>query len=165
MPAVWPEMFKGRESCSGDVDWKIWMQMAEERYKAFAHVQNTEDTAQVREDDSLTYQEVVETNKEGDNCSLDSFIESDSEASQDYPEEDMELVKSLVGSYAGPLTDADKAAQKKADAAERSTSKTRKDNKNADCSGNQIGAGVGSDCKVTDACIRFECLMLQRLER
>ena len=39
MPAVCPEMFKGEETCPGDVEWRNWMQMAEERFNAFAATQ------------------------------------------------------------------------------------------------------------------------------
>ena len=139
MPAVCPELFKGAENCPGDVDWRSWMQMAEERYKAFAETQQEgndgdtgahsapvvevvdatelhgEESAEVEGD--LNKEENVEAEEDADHDSLGDFIESD--ASQDYPSDnEMAEVKRLVGSYAGPMTEADRMVQARAEVAE-----------------------------------------------
>ena len=138
MPAVCPDMFKGSALCPDDVDWKAWMRNAEERYQAYVHVQkpNVGDEAEVGEIADAADKEGGEEARD-----LGEFFASDSEASVDYPlEREMDQVKSLVGSYAGPKTVQDKADEKEAARAE----------------------GVvwsGADLR-----IRFDCSMLQRLE-
>ena len=102
MPAVCPGMFKESAPCPGDVDWKNWMQMAEERYKAYVHVQRPDsgDAVEIGEERGPASEEGCEDVRD-----LGDFFASESEASEDFPlEDEMEHVKALVGSYAGPKT-------------------------------------------------------------
>ena len=123
MPAVCPGMFNEKTPCPGDVDWQNWMQMAEERYKAYVHVQRPDasDAAEISELPDPAGEEGCE-----DVCDLGDFFASDSEASVDFPlEHEMEHVKALVGSYAGPKTAEDRAAEKEAERADGSVRKSQ----------------------------------------
>ena len=86
MPAVAPGIFKS-ERTPGDVDWKNWMQMAEERYQAYAQTQQHEAVERSGElgsglagacaDLDGFVAPNVDADGEGDAESLRDFIESD----------------------------------------------------------------------------------------